>query len=214
MRVLWPSPFCCLGRGRELPRSPSKGVVELDVPWSGSFPPPALTLVLSLRPWMQDALRLTCLAPWVRAWAMLAGAKGGRTNDAPNEESHHKPHCLRAPGCSESHTVGLRVLQHSLPLPPSPPVSHPISPGRQIPLKDCSEALQPVLPTLVGRETLAGQCLRPEIPRRLCSPGWAGRAGRRLGFVPCGLLLAVGGPSASGRSGFPQQHGEALLQTR
>lgn len=67
LRVLWPSPLCCLERGRELPRSPSKGVVELDVPPVRLFPPPTLALVLSLRPWMQDALGLTCLAPWVRA---------------------------------------------------------------------------------------------------------------------------------------------------
>lgn len=59
----------------------------------------------------------------------------------PTRKAITNPTALGHQGVRRALGVGLRVLQHSLPLPPPPPVSHPISPGRQIPLKDCSEAL-------------------------------------------------------------------------
>lgn len=47
------------------------GAATGQPPWSGSLLPATLALVISLRPRIQGALGLTCLALWVRAQAML-----------------------------------------------------------------------------------------------------------------------------------------------
>lgn len=103
--------------------------------------------------------------------------------------------------------MGLRVLQHSFPCH-HPPISHPISLDRQVSLKGCSEALQPLLPSLVCPvpgvpPLLPGQCLRPEIP-------WGPAAlGRQDGLDAAWALSAAACAASNGRarasasSGFP-----------
>lgn len=93
--------------------------------------------------------------------------------------------------------MGLRVLQHSFPC--HPPISHPISLDRQVSLKGCSEALQPLLPSLVC--PLPGSHPSCQVSASglryhgVLQP-WAGRAGwTQPGLCPLlRVLLAMGGP--------------------
>ena len=67
---------------------------------------------------------------------------------------------------------------------------YPCLPFRQVPLENCTVALQPLLPSLVGPPweilLLPGQCLGPGVPRRSCN---SGQAGQRLIFVSGFLYL-------------------------